>query len=72
MRIYRAHKLIYPYHQSIGFLLEKTGNINKKLISELYAIPKSFDFYLVHNVKKEDLNYDPKWRLYYPKSLGLI
>lgn len=71
MKIYRALDLIYPYHQSIGFLLEKTGNRNEKLINELYAMPKTFDFYLVHDVKKEDLNYDPKWRLYYPKSLGL-
>lgn len=71
MRIYRALKLIYPYHQSIGFLLEKTGNRNEKLINELYAMPKTFDFYLVHDVRKEDLSYDPKWRLYYPKSLGL-
>ena len=72
LQIYNALGFIYPYHQAIGFLLEKTNNVNIKLIQELYNMPKPFKFYLVHNIPKEELNFDPKWKIYYPRFLELV
>ncbi len=71
MDIYNALGLVYPYYQAIGFLLEKTHNINDKLINTLYKIPRYFNFYLVHGIPKKDLLFDRKWKIYYPKFLEL-
>ena len=71
MDVYNSLGLIYPYYQAIGFLLEKTGNTNSKLINTLYKMPRYFDFYLVHGIPKGDLLFDRKWKIYYPKFLEL-
>ncbi len=57
---------IYPYHQSIGFLLEKAGYTGKALTT-LKALPMEFDFYLDYGMTEKD--YSPTWRLYYPKGM---
>ena len=56
----------YPYHQCIGFYLKRSGYPdNDQLLAKHEHI--EFDFYLSHNLKDPD--YDPEWRLYFPRNL---
>ncbi len=55
---------LYPYHQAIGFYMERAGYPKSKW-SKLLKPGASFDFYLAHKLP-EGKKYDPKWRLYYP------
>ncbi len=57
---------IYPYHQSIGFLLEKAG-YNGKPLDSLKTLPMPFDFYLDYEMN--DKEYSTAWKLYYPKGM---
>ncbi|WP_162428186.1 type IV toxin-antitoxin system AbiEi family antitoxin domain-containing protein [Pontibacter pudoricolor] len=57
---------IYPYHQSIGFYLERAGYNGKKL-EELRSRSKKFDFYLTYEIAEKE--YATDWRLYYPKGM---
>ena len=57
---------IYPYHQAIGFYLEKAGfDVNK--LELLREREMQFDFYLTYEMAEK--KYDKKWRLYYPKGM---
>ena len=57
---------IYPYHQAIGFYLERAGYRSSSL--DLFRkIPRKFDFYLEHSLKEKD--YVKEWRLFIPKGL---
>lgn len=56
----------YPYHQSIGFLMEKTG-FDESEYNKLLYLGTEYDFYLLHTMKKA--KYDSKWRLHYPQRL---
>ncbi|HXD77918.1 MAG TPA: hypothetical protein VN616_08915 [Puia sp.] len=57
---------IYPYHQSIGFLLEKAGYEGPALAA-LRALPMEMDFYLDYEMKEKE--YSPDWKLYYPTGM---
>lgn len=57
---------IYPYHQTIGFYLEKAGVYKEKQIDILRENKKVYDFYLTYNMS--DKEYSKEWRLYYPKN----
>jgi hypothetical protein len=57
---------LYPYHQAIGFYMEKAGYEESKW-SKLLKLGIPFDFYLAYNLP-EDKQLDPKWRLYYPSG----
>ena len=57
---------VYPYHQAIGFLLERAGYKPERL-APLRKLPIRFDFYLTHGIRVKD--YDPTWRLFFPKGL---
>ncbi len=59
----------YPYHQCIGFYLEKAGNYNESLINVIRNKEIKNDFYLVYGESKENLEYDKKWKLFFPKIL---
>jgi predicted transcriptional regulator of viral defense system len=56
----------YPYFQCIGFYLDRT-NYPKKHVEKINSMRKDFDFYLTYNIKS--MEYDKKWRLFYPKGL---
>ncbi len=58
---------IYPYHQAIGFYLEKAGVYGNTQINLIQKIDRKYDFYLTHQMK--DMSYSRKWRLYFPKGL---
>jgi predicted transcriptional regulator of viral defense system len=57
---------IYPYHQAIGFYLEKAG-YSGKLLDSLRGIPMPFKFYLDYEMK--DKSYDQKWKIWYPTGM---
>ena len=57
---------VYPYHQAIGFLLERAGVEPARLLP-LREMRLEFDFHLAHGMKERD--FDPTWRLYFPKGL---
>jgi predicted transcriptional regulator of viral defense system len=56
---------IYPYHQVIGFYMERAGYSNSQL-HLARKIEMEYDFYLDYNMK--DPNYSKEWRLYFPKN----
>jgi len=59
-------KFVYPYHQVIGFYLERSNVYEEDLIKPFREMPKEFDFYLTHEIKEKE--YSENWRLYYPRG----
>ena len=58
----------YPYHQAIGFYMQKAGYTSKSL-DRLKTLGIQFNFYLAHDIR--DSLFDPEWRLFYPKGFEL-
>ena len=58
---------VYPYHQAIGFYLEKAGYVQSDW-TRLMKLGISFKFYLTHGLPTEK-EYDSTWSLYYPSNL---
>lgn len=56
---------IYPYHQVIGFYLERAG-YRASLLDLLRRFPMPFDFYLTHEMAAT--RYEKGWRLHVPKG----
>lgn len=56
----------YPYHQAIGFYLERSGRYEETQISLFREIGMDFDFYLTHKMVETD--YVKEWRLFVPKG----
>jgi predicted transcriptional regulator of viral defense system len=56
----------YPYHQNIGFYLEKAG-FSEKEIAILDQMKKEFTFYLDYRIKNPKLS--QKWNLFYPGDI---
>ncbi|MGO9602029.1 MAG: type IV toxin-antitoxin system AbiEi family antitoxin domain-containing protein [Candidatus Binataceae bacterium] len=61
----QALNYIYPYHQVIGFYLERAA-YGPTLLDLLRRFPMKFDFYLTHQMG--DTDYIADWRLYIPKG----
>lgn len=57
----------YPYHQVIGFYLEKAGYSEKSYLKLLELNRSNLKFYLTYNILHKE--YSKKWNLYYPKGL---
>jgi hypothetical protein len=58
---------LYPYHQAIGFYLEKSGAYKESLINLFRKFEINYDFYLTYGMK--DMDYSKRWRLFFPKGL---
>lgn len=58
---------LYPYHQAIGFYLERAGVYKENSIGLLRRSEFKHDFYLMHQIR--DKAYSDKWRLFFPKGL---
>jgi len=58
-------ELTYPYHQAIGFYLERAG-YKESSIRLLRKFDTKYDFYLMHGMK--ETSYSKEWRLYFPKG----
>lgn len=56
---------VYPYHQAIGFYMERAG-YNQKLCTQLREFGLPYDFYLANGMA--DADYSDRWRLFYPKG----
>jgi hypothetical protein len=57
---------IYPYHQVIGFYMQRAG-YEEKRYGRLKSLGLNFDFYLTYGMKEPE--FDREWRLCYPKGL---
>jgi len=66
LRTLRKLDYVYPYHQCIGFYLQRAGYDEEKL-HFIRSMPRNFDFYLTHAMT--DKLYDPTWRLFYPSGI---
>ena len=56
----------YPYHQVIGFYMQRAG-YDEKRYGRLKNLGLRFDFYLSYGMKESE--YDSNWRLHYPIGL---
>lgn len=56
---------VYPYHQAIGFYMQRAGFAEKQY-SRLKKLGLEFDFYLAHDMRQTA--FDAVWRLFYPKG----
>ena len=66
-RLLAKTKYVYPYHQAIGFLLERAG-VPATALAPLRKQPIRFDFYLDYGMK--ETSFDEAWKLHYPANLG--
>ena len=57
----------YPYHQAIGFYLERAGGYDREVSLMLEQFERRYDFWLTHQIRKPE--YSARWRLRYPKGL---
>jgi hypothetical protein len=58
---------VYPYHQAIGFCLERAGH-DQAALAPLRGLPMEHDFYLAHRMGTTA--YIPRWRLHVPADLA--
>lgn len=56
---------IYPYHQTIGFYLEK-ADYEERLIKLFEDFEIKYNFYLTYKMKQKDFN--SRWKLFFPKG----
>lgn len=64
--ILNSISFIYPYHQSIGFYLQRAGYAGPYL-NDLKKTGMQFDFYLDYNMPEK--NYSKEWHVYYPAQM---
>jgi len=57
---------VYPYHQAIGFYMERAGYKPAQL-ERLRSMGLDFDFYLTHGMREPE--YCKEWRLYHPRGM---
>jgi predicted transcriptional regulator of viral defense system len=58
-------RFVYPYHQAIGYYLERAG-AKESVLSLLRQLPMDFDFFLAHEMGQTE--YVKEWRLHVPKG----
>jgi predicted transcriptional regulator of viral defense system len=56
---------IYPYHQLIGFYMERAG-YNIEIVDDVFYNDIVYDFYLTYNMSNKE--FDTKWKIYFPKG----
>jgi len=57
---------VYPYHQVIGFYMQRAG-YEEKRYERLKNLGLNFNFYLTYGMK--DAEFNREWHLHYPKGL---
>ena len=53
----------YPYHQAIGFYLERSG-ASSRVLDRIHDLGIEFDFYLDYSMASPQ--FDESWRVFYP------
>jgi len=61
----RRMNFVYPYHQAIGFYLQKAG-FEPKHYNRFKELGLEYNFYLTYDIR--DREYDSNWHLFYPKG----
>lgn len=56
----------YPYHQAIGFIMERAG-FSERSWERLRALGLKYDFYIAHGMRQPQ--YCPEWRLFHPADI---
>ena len=56
----------YPYHQVIGFYMQRAG-FEDSALNSLKKMGLKYDFYLDYGIKEKD--YSKEWRVYFPKNI---
>lgn len=59
----------YPYHQAIGFYLERSGKYSNTLLRIFEEMPREFDFFLDYGMRST--RFDSKWRVHFPAGMDL-
>lgn len=62
----RKMNFTYPYHQAIGYYLERASAYPEDQVALLEEFPMKFDFYLTYKMRNTD--YNERWRLFVPKG----
>ncbi|TCC92368.1 hypothetical protein EZ428_11630 [Pedobacter frigiditerrae] len=58
---------IYPYHQAIGFYMEKSGAFKEQQLEKFRELTGEYKFYLAYDMQEMEFSED--WNIYYPKGL---
>jgi predicted transcriptional regulator of viral defense system len=58
---------VYPYHQAIGFYLERSKVYTEDQINLIRKFPREFDFYLDYQMT--ETSHSKRWKLHYPKDI---
>jgi hypothetical protein len=66
-RLLKQTKYVYPYHQSLGFLLEHAG-VPQEQLAPLRGTPIRLKFYRDYGMKAT--RFDQNWKVYYPHELS--
>jgi hypothetical protein len=57
---------VYPFHQAIGFYMERAGGYSDHSLDLVRRMGMNFDFYLTYGMQETE--YLREWRLYVPKG----
>lgn len=58
---------VYPYHQAIGFYMERSGAYPDASLDLVRELEQTRDFYLTHDMGQAE--YHQGWRLFVPKGM---
>ncbi len=58
---------VYPYHQAVGFYLDKAGVYREEQMHLLRNLGIEYNFYLAHKIGEKACS--KEWKLFYPKGL---
>jgi len=56
---------VYPYHQAIGYYLQRSGCFSESDLAPLRDLEMAFDFYLDYGIRNKE--YVSEWRLFIPQ-----
>ncbi len=62
----RKINYIYPYHQAVGFYLEKAG-YKENVLKLVEKLGKRYSFYITYDIKEKQ--FSERWQLFYPEGL---
>lgn len=61
----RRLEYLYPYHQAIGFYMERAG-YRSALLDRIASLGIEYSFYLTNRMPEK--KHDSRWRIYYPEG----